>query len=288
VLIGTFLVLPDRTNATASPCGRPGTPPATYDHVIWIVMENKTRQSVIGAPDAPFETSSAAACATATEFRMSGSPSLPNYLAMTTGGTQGVRDDNAPSHHAITADNLFRQVRAGGGTARSYVEGMPGACALTSSGQYAVKHNPAAYLQGGTDRAACRHDDVPAGTLTDGAFITALRTKTLPTFSFVTPDVCNDTHDCPVATGDGWLRDWVGAITSSRLYAERRTAVFVVWDEETPMPFIAIAPTVDAGTVVTSPIDHYALLRTTEELLGIRAHLGAAAKAPSMRPLFGI
>jgi hypothetical protein len=276
------------TTAAPSPCNRPGTPPARYDHVIWIVMENHTKRSVIGAGSAPFETYTAGLCGTADDYRMVGSPSLPNYLGMTTGSTQGVTDDAYPSRHVVTADNLFRQVRAAGGTARTYAEAMSGSCQLASAGRYAVKHNPAAYFQGGSDRAACVRDDIPAGTLVDGAFITALRTKTLPTFSFVTPDICNDTHDCSVATGDRWLRDWVGKITGSRIYAEGRTAVFVVWDEMTPMPFLAIAPTIDRGSVAHDRIDHFSLLRTTEELLGITHHLGAAATAPSMRPLFGI
>jgi hypothetical protein len=58
--------------------------------------------------------------------------------------------------------------------------------------------------------------------------------------------------------------------------------VFVVWDEPTPMPFLAIAPSIRPGTVVANRVDHYALLRTTEELLGL-PFLGAARTAPSMR-----
>jgi hypothetical protein len=58
--------------------------------------------------------------------------------------------------------------------------------------------------------------------------------------------------------------------------------VFVVWDEPTPMPFLAIAPAIRPGAVVGAAVDHYALLRTTEDLLGL-PHVGRAAGAPSMR-----
>lgn len=251
-------------------------------------MENHTRHAVIGAPSAPFETYTAALCGSADDYRTVGYPSLPNYLGMTTGSTQGVRDDRSPSRHPITADNLFRQVRAAGGTARTYVEAMPFPCTLAAGGRYAVKHNPAAYFLGGADRDACARDNVPLGSLTDGAFAAALRKDALPMFALVKPDICNDTHDCPVATGDAWLRDWVTAITGSGTYEAGRTAVFIVWDELTPMPFIAIAPTIDQGTVTHVALDHYALLRTTEELLGITHRLGTAVTAPSMRPLFGL
>jgi hypothetical protein len=269
--------------AQGSPCGGSATPPTVYDHVIWIVMENKTYANVIGSSQAPYETSLGQQCATATSYASVGSPSLPNYLGMTSGSTHGVSDDAAPSAHPIKSDNLFRQVRAHGGTARSYQESMTGNCNVRNSGRYAVRHNPAAYYVAGSDRSACRTDDVPLGTLERGALRHDLDADTLPTFAFVTPNLCNDTHDCSVRTGDRWLQQWLPVLVESSSYASGRTAIFVVWDELTPMPFLALAPTVPTGTKVIAKVDHYALLRTTEEMLGIPTMLGAAARAPSMR-----
>jgi hypothetical protein len=213
---------------------------------------------------------------------------LPNYLGATSGSTHGVHDDGSPAAHPISGDNLFRQVLAAGGTARSFEEAMPSPCDLGAAGRYAVKHNPQAYFSDAQDRAACQRDDVPLGALSGGAFVDALAGDALPTFSFVTPDLCDDTHDCPVATGDAWLRDWVSRILASPTYAAGRTAVFVVWDEPTPMPLLVVAPTVGKGTVSTAPFDHYSLLRTTEELLGLDPALGQAAGAVSLRPAFGL
>jgi phospholipase C len=270
-------------NPQASPCGGSATPPAVYDHVIWIWMENKPYHQVIGSSQAPYETSLAEQCATATHYSSVGSPSLPNYIGATSGSTHGISDDASPSAHRISADNLFRQVRARGGTARSFEESMKGNCNLGTSGRYAVKHNPAAYYVGDGDRAACRSDDIPLGSLQRGALRRDIDANTLPTFAFVTPNLCNDTHDCSVATGDRWLKQFVPVLLASDSYAAGRTAIFVVWDEDSPMPFIALAPTVPAGTVERAKVDHYALLRTTEEMLGIPTRLGAAARAPSMR-----
>ena len=73
---------------------------------------------------------------------------------------------------------------------------MPANCALQSTSRYAVKHNPAAYYVGADDRTACERDDVP---MTE--FVTDLDGN-FPEFSMVTPDICNDMHDCPVATGE--------------------------------------------------------------------------------------
>ena len=101
------------------------SPPARYDHVIWIWMENHRRDEVLGKRDAPFATSLARGCGSASDYAAVGGPSLPNYLGATSGSTHGVTDDAPPSSHRIDADNLFRQVRRAGGSARSYAESMP-------------------------------------------------------------------------------------------------------------------------------------------------------------------
>ena len=268
-----------------APCGRTGSPPATYDHVVWIWLENHTEGQVIGSPSAPYETMLAHRCGTASHYASVGSPSLPNYIAATSGSTWGIADDDAPSAHRLTADNLFREVRATGRAERSYEEGMAETCALTSNGAYAVKHNPAAYYNGADDRAACEADDVPLGTADGGALARDLATGSLPAFSFITPDLCHDTHDCSVATGDDWLASWVSKIVSSPAYEAATTAVFIVWDEPTPMPLIVLSPSTPPGTAASESLNHYSLLRTTEELLGVPL-LAGASTAVSMRVSF--
>lgn len=248
-------------------------------------MENHSLGQVIGASDAPVATAYSRQCGTATRYSQVGSPSLPNYIAATSGATQGIVDDAGPASHPLTVDNLFRQVRTAGKEERSYQEAMPAPCSLTPSGRYAVKHNPAAYYVGNGDRAACQADDVPLGDLGRGSLADDLAHGTLPAFAFVTPDLCNDTHDCPVATGDAWLGRWLPAIVSSSAYRAGRTAVFVVWDEDSPMPNLVIAPSVPAGTRDAQPTSHLGLLRTTEELLGLPLLPGAAGAA-SLRPGF--
>jgi len=260
-------------------CGAGGSPPGRYDHVIWIWMENQQYGQVIGSSTAPYETLLAGACGSASAYRSVGSPSLPNYIAATSGGTQGIRDDRNPAGHQLPVDNIFRQVRSAGRQARSYMESMPGNCTLTDSGDYWAHHNPAAYYTGGKDRAACQSDDVPIG-----AFAHDLHSG-LPAFSFVAPNACHDTHNCPVGSGDAWLAHWIPQILSSPAYTSGKTAVFVVWDEFTPVPSLVIAPHTPAGTRAGGAADHYALLRTTEDLLGL-SHLGRAASSPSLRGPF--
>lgn len=249
-------------------------------------MENHRVSQVVGSNDTPYITALAHACGSARNYRSVGRPSLPNYLGATSGDTHHITDDRDPSRHHLAVDNLFRQVRARGERAVSFEESMPSNCALQTRGRYAVKHNPAAYYVGPGDRAACQTDDIPMGTTRAGRFIDALAHDTLPAFSLVTPDLCSDMHSCPKATGDAWLAHWITIITASTSYRSGSTVVFVVWDEPTPMPFVVITPTTRPGTVVGAALDHYSLLRTTEDLLGIRDHLGHAATAVSMRPLY--
>src|SRR5438477_3423802 len=136
------------TPSTTSPCGEQTDPTASYDHVIWIWMENHKYGEVIGNAAAPYTTALANLCGTATDYSTVGSPSLSNYLGAVAGTTFGIADDAPPGVHPLTADNLFRQVRATGRSARSYEEAMPANCTLASTGGYAVKHNPAAYFTG--------------------------------------------------------------------------------------------------------------------------------------------
>jgi hypothetical protein len=279
--------VPEQPAPNAVPCGTQAAGAVAVEHVIWIWMENHKAGDVLGNAAAPFETALASQCGSSMTFRQTGSPSLPNYIAATAGDTFGINDNGQPPNNEQTADNLFRQVRATGRASRSYIEAMGSPCQLRSSGLYAVKHNPAAYYVGGDDRAACQSDNIPLGNPNQGSLASDLANDTLPAFASITPDLCNDTHDCPVAQGDAWLSQWLPAILGSPPYRRGGTVVFIVWDEPTPMPFIAIGPSIPPGTTSAEPFDHYSLLRTTEEMLGLPL-LGRAASVSSMRGAFGL
>jgi hypothetical protein len=274
-------------------CGTLAAPPQRVDHVIWIWMENKPYDSIIGSSSAPFENELASACGLATNYHAITHPSLPNYIAATSGGTQGIADDEPPASHPLDVASIFSQVKAAGKTWRSYSESAPGTCALTSGGLYAVKHNPAAYYTG--IRGDCASWSVPMGTTTNGTFLGDLNGGTLPAFSFVTPDLCNGTHDCPVSTGDAWLKSWFAKIVATQAYTSGRTVVFLTWDEDDAsasnhIATIVVSASTRAGTRSATAFDHYSLLKTTEQLLGITTYLGRAGDAgtASMLSAFNI
>ena len=270
------------TTPPNGPCGTAAPPSAGYHHVVWIWMENKPYSSIIGSSAAPYENQLANACGLATNYHAVTHPSLPNYIAATSGNTQGITDDAAPASHPLGVASIYSQVKAAGKTWRDYEESAPGNCPLTSSGQYAVKHDPAPYYTG--IRSDCAVWDVPMGTTSGGNFLTDLANGALPAFSFVTPNLCNDTHDCSVATGDAWLQSWFAKILSSPNYLAGDTVVFLTWDEDdgsasNRIPTIVVSPSTPAGTVSAASFDHYSLLKTAEQLLGITTFLGHAGDA---------
>jgi hypothetical protein len=278
VIAAVLSALPGAAAATG-PCGTATTPPATYEHVVWIVMENHAYSQIAGSASAPYLNRLARSCGLATRFSAETHPSLPNYIAMTSGSPQGIGDDAGPSAHRLTAASLFSQLAPGGW--RALQESMPSPCALSDAGRYAVRHNPAAYYT--RLRSACRADDVP---LTSTPNLTAR-------FTFVTPNVCHDMHDCSVATGDAWLKGFVPKVLASPQYRAGRTAVFVTWDEDdhssaNHVATLVLAPSVKRGMKAGAAFDHYSLLRTTEQLLGLKRFLGRAATATSMRTAFNL
>jgi phosphatidylinositol-3-phosphatase len=265
-----------RVPSTAHVCGTRSARPVRPTHVVWIVMENQGYSSVIGSRSAPYINRLARSCGLATRFSAEAHPSLPNYVAMTSGSTQGVSDDADPSSHRIGAPSIFSQL---GSRWQALEESMPHACALSNSGQYAVRHNPATYYVG--VRAACARQDVPMR----GAQATA-------PFTFVTPNLCHDMHSCSVRDGDRWLQGWLPRLLRTPPYRSGSTVVFLTWDEDDGgahqhIPTLVLSPDTRPGTRSATAFDHYALLGTTEDLLGV-PRLGAAAQAPSMSTAFGL
>jgi phosphatidylinositol-3-phosphatase len=250
-------------------------PPAHVRHVVWIWFENHSYGGVLGTQAAPTFNRLAAECGVANNYFAISHPSLPNYVAATSGSTQGIADDTDPSSHQLNVPSIFGQVPSG-----SFEESMPANCTLSDSGKYAVRHDPEAYYI--PIRAQCQKNDVPLPELDAAA---------LPRFSFVTPDVCSDMHDCSVSTGDSWLRSFLPRVTNSRAYRSGQMVVFITFDESESdsgpnhVPTLVLSEWTRPGTRSSLRFDHYSLLRTTEELLGVGL-LGNAAHASSMRAPF--
>lgn len=269
--------------APAGPCGTRDDPPRVYDHVVWIVFENHTYDDVIGSDQAAYLNHLAARCGLATRFFAETHPSLPNYIAMTSGSTHGITDDAGPGAHRLDGPSIFSQLA---GDWRVLAESMPAPCTRVSSGEYAARHNPALYYR--NLRGQCAQRDVPLRNPPDLS----------AAFTLIVPGLCHTMHSCEattrrtqVRTGDRWLEQEMRLLLSSPQYRAGKTAIMITWDEgdgrEQRIPTLVVSPYTPPGTRATARFDHYSLLRTTEDLLGL-GHLGQAATARSMREAFGL
>jgi phosphatidylinositol-3-phosphatase len=277
------------TGASPSPpppqalCGQGGG--HDYRHVLVVVFENHSYGDLIGSPEAPFLNSLADRCGLATNYFAVTHPSLPNYLALTSGQTWGVTDDASPSAHPLPGPSIYSQLADAGKSWREYEEDAPGNCPQAEKDGYAVKHDPAAYF---TDiRSTCNRWDVPLPALWQD-----LAQNRLPDFGFVTPNLCHDMHDCSRREGDAWLAMFVARVTKGAAYRAGTTALFVVWDEDehnegNRVPLVVVAPSTPKGARFAGHADHYATLRTWEDILGLPC-LARACGSPSLRHPFGL
>jgi hypothetical protein len=279
--------------AAAGPCGTARSP-GRYTHVIWVWMENHSYGRIIGSKQAPYINRLAADCGLATNYHNITHPSLPNYVAATSGlkysQLTAFASDCAPAAGCTTtAPSIFGQ----GETWRAYEESMPSNCHRADSGNYAVRHNPPPYY---ARLHGCSSFDVPYSRLAAD-----LARGRLPAFSFITPNLTDDMHDGTVADGDRWLAVALPKILRSPQYRNGSTAVFITWDEgEGGTSQRCAANTSDVGcrvaTIVVSPstprgtrsarlFSHYSLLATAEQLLRLRK-LGQAATAATLTTAF--
>ena len=132
------------------------------------MIENAEYPEVIGSPSAPYINSLAGRYGLATQSYAVTHPSLPNYLALTSGSTHGIDSDCTSC--SVSAPNIVDQLEAAGLTWKAYMEDLPHPCFLgASAGGYAKKHDPFAYyVDIASDRARCERI-VPFSALVGGS-----------------------------------------------------------------------------------------------------------------------
>jgi hypothetical protein len=267
---------PIPTTTTTTPTTTPTPTPTltigglpSYDHIVVVVFENHSQTQILGNSAAPWFNTTAANGALLTSSVGVAHPSLPNYLAMYSGSTQGVTDDGCS--YSFTTPSLGQQLAAAGVSFAGYAENLPsaGSTTCTASGGYAKKHAPWAYwpsdAQYGTPYSAWPSDP-----------------STLPKVSFVIPNLCDDMHDCSVATGDTWASTHLQPYLT---WAKTHNSLLVVtFDENDGSSGNKIA-TFFAGAHVATGLyseafNHYRLLRTVEGLVGCPGIGSAASLTP--------
>jgi hypothetical protein len=232
-------------------------------------MENRSySQALAGAYTARL----AASHGVATRYHGVSHPSLPNYLALTSGSTWGIADDG---FHPLPPGGIGAQLTHAGIGWRAYMEGMSAGC-FNSPYPYALKHNPFAYYG-----AAC-----PANVVPFTRFARDMAAPDVPRFVWITPGLCHDGHDCSTAVADAWLAQTVPVILATNAW-KHGGLLFITWDEGEDAANSVLTLVIRPGaTHATSAraYNHYSLLATIEDRLGV-PRLGAARNAAAMTDL---
>jgi hypothetical protein len=246
---------------TAAPCSGLA-PPSSYQHVVLIMMENKAFTDISGNPSAPYINSLMSQCAVS-HVTATTHPSLPNYIALTSGSTQGITDDKPPASHPLNVPSIFSQLN---GNWHSYAQSMPKPCTLTNSGKYAPRHVPATYYT--NIRSLC------ASHVT--AYSTGVPSISKAAFIMITPNLTNDMHTAATLTqqiknGDNYLKAFLPNLFKTSTYQAGQTEVILTWDEgnkaSNVVPGIVISPSTSPTALPDmSAVD---LLHMMETQLGL-------------------
>ena len=230
------------------------------DHVVVVILENRPFAQIVDPDRAPFIYSLATRGALFVNAFAVSHPSQPNYFALFSGSTQGIRDDK---DHIFDVPTLAGALRAAHKSFIGYAE--------TSSPR---KHNP--WESFVNARATGRNlDEFPSDF------------TRLPTVSFVVPNLENDMHDGSVRKGDDWLKAHLGAYAA---WAKtNNSALIITFDEDDSSADNHIS-TIVYGAHVRSGryaerISHYNVLNTLLAMYALPP-LAKAAIAPPIRAIW--
>ncbi|MBI3761853.1 MAG: hypothetical protein HY260_08345 [Chloroflexi bacterium] len=239
-----------------------------------ILFENKEASRIVGSPSAPYINGLAEQYARAANYYGIRHPSLPNYLALIGGDTFGIKSDCTDC--SVTGESLVTQIEASGRTWKAYMESMPNACFTGDAEElYRQKHNPFIYFDNIRDDSTRCANIVPFDEFTND-----LQANALPDYVWISPNMCNDMHDCPIESGNAWLAEWVPQILASPAW-QNNGVLFITFDEGDStdgcckhasggkVDLLVISPLVRRGFTSDTAYDHYSLLRTIEEAWGL-------------------
>jgi acid phosphatase len=272
------------TSAITVPAPSSGGP--RFNHVFIVVEENTDYANVIGSVSMPYLNSLAQQYGVATQYYADTHPSIGNYFMLATG--QIVTNNDSYSS-IVSVDNVVRELVAAGKTWKSYAEDLPsvGFTGATSGG-YARKHNVFALLSDVANDPRQVTNLVPFTQ-----FATDLANGTLPDYSNIVPNLCNDAHDCPLSTADAWLKNHIDPLIKSAQF-QRDGLLLILFDEAGGDPshgggrvaWIAVSGKSKPGYQSTSLYQHASTLRLSLKVLGVTAYPSSAATARDMDEFF--
>src|SRR3989454_1103144 len=251
---------------------------AFFDYVVIILMENHAICDILTSCGGagPYETSLANAYGLATEYVDCTHPSLPNYLCLTGGSTFGCTGyDGGPHSNNCTnlawrSPNIVDRLGAANLSWKAYMENMPSNCYGSNNGSYVVRHDPFVYYSDIASNTTQCARVIPAGIGDDALLDDLALTSNASNYMWLSPNICNDMHNCNVTTGDAYLANLVPQILNSTVFTTQRAALFITFDEDSKgkgapaMYSVWDGPTVKTSYASSIDYNHSSLLATIE------------------------
>ena len=269
------------------------SPLSNIRHVFIIVMENHDATSLTPST-APYLTNTLTKIGGAAmnyHNVPSGSlhPSEPNYTWLE-GATNVYPDftftndsNSSAANSTGSTAHLATLLTAKGFSWKAYQENIPAGCPINSSGQYAAKHNPFVFfrdISGNPPSTSTTGCTSHMSNLTASILQSDLANGNVANYNFLTPNLCNDMHDCSVTTGDTWLSTFVPIIMNSNLY-KQDGAIFITWDEggsgNNPIGMFVLSPYAKVGHTNNIAYSHASFVKTVENIFGLSPLVGHAA-----------
>ncbi len=257
------------SHGTSAPRAEAAGVVPTPAHVVIVMEENHSFSDIIGNTSAaPYMNTLASQGALMTSSFAVSHPSEPNYMALFAGSTFGLSADTCPVSEGTKA-NLGSELLAAGDTFKGYSEGLPSTGSTTcTSGNYARKHSPWINFSNvpGTD------------SLPFTSFPSSANYASLPTLSFVIPNLNDDMHNGTIQMADTWLKTNLSAYAT---WAQTHNSLLIVtWDEDdftenNQVPTLIVGQGVKPGDY-SETVSHYNLLATLEAMYGL-AQVGSSA-----------
>ncbi len=274
------------TNTEAAP-----STTASFNEVVVILMENHGLSDIIGSTSAPYMNTLGTTYGLATQYTAVDHPSEPNYVALLGGDTFGIVGDGNCCWK-VNQPNLVDRLESAGLTWKAFAEDASGSGTCGFSPPRSSDHFPFMDYKDMNTPARCANMLTTASSA-DSEFLATLNSQTPPNFTWLTPNDCNNMHDCSIATGDTYLAGLVPRILTSTLFNTQKAALFVVFDEGNgsyPGDYVYsvwAGPAVKKTYSSSTQYSHYSFLRTIETVWNLPTLTSNDAGAADMTGFFG-
>lgn len=302
VLLGSLLAVPLAASNSHSPVGRTTLGPpanAPFDHIVTIMMENQGLCDVYKGcgGSATYMSQLADQNVLVRTWGTTSHPSEGNYISLIGGDNFGHTNDGYCCY-GINAPNIVDRIESAGLTWQAFAEDASGSGTCSFSPPRGADHFAFLTFADLKTPARCANF-LTTTSSSDTEFLNSLNSVNSANFIWLTPNDCNNMHDCGVAAGDSYLSTLVPQILSSKEFTITKATLLIVFDEgytgcsntggTGECVYASFSgPVAKKGLQLSPPgASHYSYLSTIEAAWGLTSLTSNDAGAPNILGAFG-